>query len=118
MAILLCLAALTFVEGAVGQYLYPGQVFTKSDIAFSFVGLAFVFAWYRIDARERSYPHSIGLNIAIVAVTIVAFPYYLFRSRGFRRGLIALGGAVVFCVAMQGLQMAGGYATYYSLQTE
>jgi hypothetical protein len=80
--ILIILAILAFVQGAVGQFFYPGQVFSRSDIIFSLVGLALVFAWYRIDAEERNYRRSIGLNIAIVAVTIIAFPYYFFRSRG------------------------------------
>jgi len=114
--VLIILAILAFLQGAAGQFFYPGQIFSRSDIIFSLVGLALVFAWYRIDAEERNYRRSIGLNIAIVAVTIIAFPYYFFRTRGARRGLIVLAKAFVFCVVMQVLATGGAYATYYVLQ--
>lgn len=58
-----------------------------------------MFAWYRRDAREHDYRRSRGLDSALIAALAVALPYYLIRSRGWRRGLLVSGGFVVFSVA-------------------
>ena len=52
-----------------------------------------VFWWYHADGNERSYKRSIWLNIIMVGLPIVGLPYYLFRSRGFRSGALAILGA-------------------------
>jgi len=63
--------------------------------------VALVFAWFWIDARNRGYRASIFLKFAMLCLTIVALPYYLFRSRGFAGGLKASAlSAVVFAGTM------------------
>jgi hypothetical protein len=57
----------------------------------SLVCAVLVFSWYYLDSDERDYPRTPLLNVMIVAVGLVAIPYYLFRSRGARRGLRAFG---------------------------
>lgn len=57
----------------------------------SLVCAVLVFTWYYLDSGERDYPRTPLLNMMVVAVGLVAIPYYLFRSRGMRRGLRAFG---------------------------
>ena len=48
-----------------------------SSIVFSLL----VFWWYWADSNSRSFRRSPLLNVAVVAVGVVAIPYYLLRSR-------------------------------------
>ena len=47
------------------------------DLAFSFL----CFVWYCRDGDARSYIRSRWLNVAMVTVTMLTIPYYLWRSR-------------------------------------
>ena len=76
-----------------------------------------VFLWYRVDSSMRNYPRSLWLNVCIIAVTVIALPYYFFRSRGARGGLVALGLFILLLAASYALDVAGSYFTYYVLQT-
>ncbi len=40
-----------------------------------------IFWWYWSDSTGRAYRRSLLLNVAVVALTFVAIPYYLARSR-------------------------------------
>jgi hypothetical protein len=63
--------------------------------------LAVVSAWFWIDARRRAYKASIVLRVAMFILTVVALPYYLFRSRGLAGGLKGLALSVlVFAATM------------------
>jgi len=44
-------------------------------------------------------------------------PYYFFRSRGFKKGLIATIGFFALIVLFSYVTLGGQYATYYGLQT-
>ncbi len=68
-----------------------------------------VFCWYRLDAAERGYRRSRGLNIGVVAFGVVVLPYYFFRSRGAKRGALATAAFVGGCA----LEYCGAYGTYY-----
>ena len=76
-----------------------------------------IFTWYRIDSRQRSYKRSPWLNISIFALALVAFPYYLFRSRGLKRGVIATVLFFVGTLAAGTISVAGQYAVWYVLQS-
>ena len=62
----------------------------------SFLG----FLWYRHDSDERNYKRSLGLNIAMIGLVIVAMPYYLLRSRPSGHKLNALLRCAGFGVLM------------------
>ena len=115
--VLLCIAGCAFLSGALSQYLYPGRSQTPVDYWFVFVFTLLIFAWYFIDTEQRSYPRTKFLNFFVIAVAAFALPYYFFRSRGFRGGFIALGSAILMMFGLGILSLAGGYATYYGLQT-
>lgn len=116
--VLAALAVCAFAQGAVGQFLTPGQIYAKSDLVFSLAGALLVFLWYRLDAAERSYRRSPWLDVGVVGLGLVALPYYFFRTRGARGGFLAL---FVFagCIFVWGvIAMAGEYSTYYGLQAD
>jgi len=114
--VLVALAIVSFMSGAVDQYFYPGVTFPPTAMVYMVLGLLLLFAWYRLDADQRGYRRSPFLNVGVILFAIVALPYYFFRSRGAKGGFLATGaflGAYVVCSA---LLTAGIYAAYYGLQ--
>ena len=78
-------------NGVTRQVLDPGQIFSEADPLFLLLAVALIFTWYRLDVEEHQYARSILLNAGVIALALVAFPYYLFRAHGPRRGLYATG---------------------------
>jgi hypothetical protein len=75
------------------------------------VSLVVVYAWFWIDARRRSYKASVVLRAAMLVVTVVALPYYLFRSRGFVGGMKGLASSVlVFALTMAAYRVGSFFA--------
>jgi hypothetical protein len=114
--LLLAIFALSLADGAVGQYFYPRADFPPSAIWFTIGYITILFAWYAIDSDQRGYKRSKSLNVAIVALGVLALPYYLFRTRGAKAGFIALGWLVLVGVSIEVLNYVGAYAAYYGLQ--
>jgi len=42
---------------------------------------AILFSWYHFDSNDRSFSRSKWLNIGVIAIGVLAIPYYLVRSR-------------------------------------
>jgi hypothetical protein len=105
--VVLAILLLGFVSGAIGQLVAPEQVISPVDIAFSLVGAFLVFFWYRFDTDAMHYRRNPLLSVAVVALGLVALPYYFFRSRGFARGLLASAMFLLLVIAYSLLQMAG-----------
>jgi hypothetical protein len=58
----------------------------------SFLGTTvLMFGWFLADAKERDFVPSIWLKIAVVAVGVIALPYYKFRNFGARAGFVFIG---------------------------
>ena len=106
----------SFLAGAIGQYVYPGQLMPASDLWLMPLFVFLIFAWYRLDSEKRGYPRTKWLNIAIVAIALLALPYYLIRSRGWKRGLVATAIMLLYLVISGIAGAAGQYAVYYGLQ--
>lgn len=65
------------------------------------LALAILFEWVRRDAKRRKIAFSWPLRIALIALTIVALPYYFFQSRGWLGGLkLAALSWVIFVGSM------------------
>lgn len=114
--ILLLLALASFVAGVLGQYFWPDAPVSPADLGFAVVGAFLIFAWYHADARQRGYRRPMWLNVGVIALAIVAMPYYFLRTRGFARGLLA---SVLGLLVVAGTSIATGLgklATYYLLQ--
>lgn len=114
--VLSALAAAAFASGAVDQYFHPGVAFPPTAIVFTVVGVSLIFLWYRLDAMRIGYRRRPWLDLGVIALAIVALPYYFFRSRGARRGLIATGLMLLALVGVNLLAMAGACAVYFGLQ--
>jgi hypothetical protein len=69
------------------------------------------------NSNQRGYARSPWLSVGVVALSVVAVPYYFFRSRGARGGFIALGLFLICLLFFGVLSTAGQYTTYYGVQT-
>lgn len=59
----------------------------------------FAFLWYRQDAAERGFRRNLAWDIGIILFTAVfVLPWYLFKSRGAKGGMISLGWLLAFVV--------------------
>lgn len=84
-----------------------GGDFMWFNVALSLFCAILVFTWYYLDTDERGYRRTPLLSMMVVAVGIIAIPYYLFRSRGARLGLRAFGLFMLASLAWLALAMAG-----------
>jgi hypothetical protein len=82
--------ALGFLDGVVGAALYGNTPFPNSAIVFAITVGFLGFLWFRLDSDKRSYRRTPFLTVAVVGISIVAIPYYLFRTRGIRGGAIGV----------------------------
>ncbi|UHQ18775.1 hypothetical protein LVB87_11340 [Lysobacter sp. KIS68-7] len=112
----LALAVVSFLSGMADQYFYPGIPYPPTIIVATIACLLLLFAWYRIDAEQRGYRRSRLLDIGVILLAIVALPYYFFRSRGAKGGLLATGALIAAWIGSSMLVFAGSVATYYGLQ--
>jgi VIT1/CCC1 family predicted Fe2+/Mn2+ transporter len=97
---LIALFFLGLIAGVGTQYPTPFHVSETMSWAFTLLyGLA-IFIWYRADANELSFKRSLWLNIAVVGFATGAIPYYLIRSRGWKRGLVAVCAAITVFLAI------------------
>lgn len=115
--VLATLAVASLISGAIDQYFYPGHQFPPTAVGFMVVGTFLIFLWYRMDSEQIGYRRSPWLNVSVIALAIVALPYYFFRSRGAKRGASATGILLLAYVASGVLTVAGSYLTYYWLQS-
>src|SRR5215217_9682495 len=78
---LLLVVVTTLVGGILQQVFDPYQAARLYWMVGTFIApLFFVFRWYVLDAEERAFRRSRRLDLAIVAIFLLAMPYYLFRS--------------------------------------
>jgi len=84
-----------------------GRTWAWYDMALSLVCAILVFTWYYIDSDEWAYRRTPLLNMMVVALGIVAIPYYLFRTRGARQGFRAFGLFLLALLAWFVLAAAG-----------
>jgi hypothetical protein len=77
-----------------------------STILFSIL----IFAWYWVDSRSRSFYRSSFLNVGVIAIAIVAVPYYLARNRTRGERLKAFANLGCFLVLLVLALMVGSIA--------
>ena len=115
--VLVALATASLASGVIDQYFYPGHQFPPSAVGFMVVGVLLIFLWYRMDTAQIGYRRSPWLNVGVIALAVVALPYYFFRSRGALKGAVATGALVLAYIASGMLTVAGSYLAYYGLQS-
>ena len=114
--ILILLSIQAFIDGALGQYLAPGALYPPSTLPMMLVGALLVFMWYHYDTQELMYRRSAVLNIMVVGITILALPYYFFRSRGLKKGALFTLYFIVAFAVWGIIQSAGIAATEFLMQ--
>ena len=107
---LLHMAVLSFASGplvvaAAALIGHTGMVLTTLTLALA--SSFYTFLWFCRDRDARGYPRSTGLNMAMVAMSILAVPYYLVRSRTGIRKLIALGKMAAYVLVLILLTIIG-----------
>jgi hypothetical protein len=100
------LLAVTFVWGLEeGWELQRGRTSPGWTVALTMLFSFLSFLWYRLDSDLQRYRRSLGLNVAILAVAFLAYPYYIVRSRPRGRRLRAFA---TFCGGVLLLALASG----------
>ena len=108
---------LAFLSGIARQLLAPGELMSGVDVPFLLAALLLTFFWYRVDSDQLGYRRSPILNVMVLAITILALPYYFFRSRGFVRGCVATVLFLAVGFLYSALQVGGEFAAYYGVQS-
>lgn len=84
----LALLPLSFVAGLLGAGISRGPVLNELLSTLYIVAtLGILFHWVQLDSAQRKTSFSWPLKIALIVVTVIALPYYFFKSRGFLGGL-------------------------------
>ena len=91
---LLSLAAVAAASGVATQYPDPYRPSEAAEVILVLLFALATFAWFRADAIQRSYRRSPILNVAVFGIAALALPYYFVRSRGWKRGAMAILGAL------------------------
>lgn len=115
--IVFCLAFLALIGGVLGQLFFPNDPFPSSDIPIMFIAAFLTFLWYRTDTEELNYRRSLCLNVGIIALGILAFPYYFIRSRGLKKGFVFTLIFLMLVIGWSILQSVGAYLVYFTLQS-
>ncbi len=113
--VLAIIGFVSFSGGAISQYyrarhLHPP---TSLPISLVLVSALLIFVWYRLDADQRSYRRAFFLNLSVIALAVLALPYYFFRSRGAKGGIVATLLFIFLLLVSFFLSYMGQYFTYY-----
>jgi hypothetical protein len=87
----LALLGVVSLVGPMLEVALTGSVepFGKFELGETVVAVGLVFWWYHLDKGEHNYQAGPLMNAGMVALTLVAMPIYLIRSRGWKAGGIA-----------------------------
>lgn len=64
------------------------------------ITLALMFMWFVADARDVGYQASRLLKVCVIAVGVIAIPYYLIKAKGLKRASLSFLKTLGFVVAL------------------
>ena len=107
-AALVTLAAISFVMPAVERAM-TGHVEMLSTYGLVETALSLIalFWWFHLDKAEHDYRAGKLMNAGVLIFAAIALPIYFVRSRGWKRGGIAILWALLFLGVMFVLEEAG-----------
>ena len=107
-AALVTMAAISFIMPALERAM-TGQVAVLSNYGLVETALSIIalFWWYHLDKAEHNYRAGKLMNSGVLVLAAIALPIYFIRSRGWKRGGIAIALALVFLGVMFLLETAG-----------
>ncbi|HTM61102.1 MAG TPA: hypothetical protein VL199_12140 [Burkholderiales bacterium] len=113
-AALIALAAISFVMPALERAM-TGRVEMLSTYGLVETALSLIalFWWFHLDKAEQNYRAGKLMNAGVLILAAVALPIYFLRSRGWKRGGIAIVWAIVFLGVMFVLETAGEWLGGY-----
>ena len=111
--ILIAGAALSFVAGICAKYSEPYGGIAEVQLITAIVGSFLTFTWFLKDCQQRSYAKSKLLSIGVLALAILALPYYFFHTRGLREGAKSTLWYLLVVVGSMFLGAAGSIFIYY-----
>ena len=102
------LAAVSLL-GPMTERIVTGRVddFSTYAIVDTLTSLVLIFWWFHADKAERGYRAGKLMNAGMLVMVVIAMPVYLVRSRGWKRGGVAIALAAAFLGAMLLREMAG-----------
>jgi hypothetical protein len=102
------LAAISLL-GPMAERIATGRVEALSTFALvdTALSLVAIFWWYHLDKAERGYRAGRLMNAGMLVAVVIAMPVYLVRSRGWKRGALAVAIAAGFVGVMLLLEEAG-----------
>ncbi len=102
------LAAIIF-SAPIVEGLVTGKVESMSpyDVAGTLLSLVPLYWWYHLDKAEHGYRAGPLMNVGIGLVAVLALPVYLVRSRGWRKGRVAIAVGVAFTALLYALEWLG-----------
>lgn len=104
------LGVIALTLGATDYLVYNNPVIRNYlSIALLLIAFILIFYWYLLDSKHQGYQRSVLLNIGVVAVTWVALPYYLFRSRKDAARFYAIGAFILLIISWYVLYYVGFY---------
>ena len=114
LAALITLAAISFVMPAIERAM-TGRVEMLSNYGLVETALSIIalFWWFHLDKAEHSYRAGPLMNGGVLLVAAIALPIYFVRSRGWKRGGIAIVWAIGFLGVMFALETAGEWLGGY-----
>ena len=94
---LMVLAVLSFASPALERAI-TGRVELLSNFGLgeTLLSLIVLFCWFHLDKAEHDYRAGKLMNAGVLLLAAVALPIYLIRSRGWKRGAMAIGVALLF----------------------
>ena len=107
-AALIVLGAISFAMPAIERAMTGRvEVLSAYGLVETALSLIALFWWFHLDKAEHNYRAGKLMNAGVLVMAAVALPIYLVRSRGWKRGAIAIGYALVFLGVMFLLETAG-----------
>jgi hypothetical protein len=105
----LALLAVVSFAGPFLETLLTGGVesYGKWEIGETVLALILVFWWYHVDKAQHGYKAGALMNGGMLLVMALAMPIYLVRSRGWKRGGIAIAVAAGVFLVLLGFGEAG-----------
>ena len=105
---LVTMGAISFVMPALERAI-TGQVEMLSTYGLVETALSLIalFWWFHLDKAEHDYRAGRLMNAGVLVLAALALPIYFVRSRGWKRGAIAIAWAAVFVGLIFVLEDAG-----------
>jgi hypothetical protein len=102
------LAAVSLIFPAL-EVFFTGRIepLGKFGIAQTLLWVTAIYWWYHLDKVQRQYRAGPLMNMAVVALALLALPVYFIRSRGWKAGSLATAVAIVVLALVIGLGAVG-----------